>query len=276
MARSQAISSTVDCTYINGLCSYYADQLDEAIENFKRTCELEPKHSSAERMLLKAEHLQQLKAKGAEYIENEKFPEALEVYNEAIKLSAPNKARTLDILHKTAQVQFNMCLFDEAIETCDTALDLDEKFFNALRLRARCHYKLSHLTLAENDYREAILRSDESQRESLIEDLMEVKTAKIYGDKNERNWYEILGVDQEATTDEIKNVYKRKAILYHPDKTVGWPEHVRTEREEMFKLMTAAKAKLSRERDRKKFDEILIEIRRKIREMRAEVLKEYS
>lgn len=125
-------------------------------------------------MLLKAEHLQQLNAKGAEYVENENFPEALEVYNEAIKLSAPNKARTLDILHKTAQVQFNMCLFDEAIETCDTALDLDENFFNALRLRARCHYKLSHLTLAENDYREAILRSDESQHESLIEDLMEV------------------------------------------------------------------------------------------------------
>ena len=50
-----------------------------------------------------------------------------------------------------------------------------------------------------------------------------------------RDYYEVLGVEKNASADEIKKAYRKLAIKYHPDKNPGDKEA-----EEKFKEAAAA------------------------------------
>ena len=64
-----------------------------------------------------------------------------------------------------------------------------------------------------------------------------------------RDYYEVLGVDRNATLDEIKKAYRKKAIQYHPDKNPG-----NKEAEEKFKEAAEAYSVLSDPDKRAKYD----------------------
>ncbi len=65
-----------------------------------------------------------------------------------------------------------------------------------------------------------------------------------------RDYYEVLGVDKTATTDEIKKAYRKKAIQYHPDKNPGDKEA-----EEKFKEAAEAYEVLSNPDKRARYDQ---------------------
>ena len=65
-----------------------------------------------------------------------------------------------------------------------------------------------------------------------------------------RDYYEVLGVARNATPDEIKKAYRKKAIQYHPDKNPGDKEA-----EEKFKEAAEAYDVLSDAQKRAKYDQ---------------------
>jgi molecular chaperone DnaJ len=64
-----------------------------------------------------------------------------------------------------------------------------------------------------------------------------------------RDYYEILGVDRNATDDELKKAYRKAAIKYHPDKNPG--DHTA---EEKFKEAAEAYEVLSDREKRSRYD----------------------
>ena len=64
-----------------------------------------------------------------------------------------------------------------------------------------------------------------------------------------QNFYEILGVNNNASQDEIKKAYRKLSLKYHPDRTGG-----DTELSEKFKELNEAYSVLSDENKRKEYD----------------------
>ncbi|MFQ5505890.1 MAG: molecular chaperone DnaJ [Planctomycetota bacterium] len=68
--------------------------------------------------------------------------------------------------------------------------------------------------------------------------------------KQKRDYYEVLGVDRNASQDEIKSAYRKIALQYHPDRNKNSKEA-----EEKFKEAAEAYAVLSEADKRKRYDQ---------------------
>lgn len=66
-----------------------------------------------------------------------------------------------------------------------------------------------------------------------------------------RDYYEILGVDKNASLDQIKSAYRKLALKFHPDRVAA---EERKEAEEKFKEISEAYAVLSDETKRAQYD----------------------
>ena len=65
-----------------------------------------------------------------------------------------------------------------------------------------------------------------------------------------RDYYEVLGIDRNASPEDIKKAYRKKAIEYHPDKNAG-----DTEAEEKFKEAAEADDVLSDPQKKARYDQ---------------------
>lgn len=69
-----------------------------------------------------------------------------------------------------------------------------------------------------------------------------------------RNYYEVLGVSETATPNEIKNAYRKLALKWHPDKWVNKISQEREEAKEKMQEINKVFEILGDEELRKKYD----------------------
>lgn len=69
-----------------------------------------------------------------------------------------------------------------------------------------------------------------------------------------KDYYSILGVDKNASEDDIKKAYKKLCLKYHPDRMVNATEEEKKEAEEKFKDINEANEVLSDPQKRQEYD----------------------
>jgi len=75
------------------------------------------------------------------------------------------------------------------------------------------------------------------------------KSIKAMFVKDTKGAYEILGINQSQSNDEIKNAYRKMAIKYHPDKVAHLGQDFSKFAEEKFKSINDAYQQIKKERD---------------------------
>lgn len=71
----------------------------------------------------------------------------------------------------------------------------------------------------------------------------------------EKNYYELLGVDKNASLDKIKSAFKKLAKTHHPDKQTGKTDNEKKVAEEEFKKINEAYSVLTDTEKRKLYDQ---------------------
>jgi len=82
-----------------------------------------------------------------------------------------------------------------------------------------------------------------------------IQEAKLAAKRAKRkDYYKILGVDKNASGDDVKKAYKKRALIHHPDRHASATEVMRKEQEKQFKELGEAYEVLSDPKKRNRYD----------------------
>ncbi|KAL3281185.1 hypothetical protein HHI36_004402 [Cryptolaemus montrouzieri] len=247
-AESQEIANSIlhldkgnaDAIYVRGICLFYEDNIDSAFSHFQQVLRLAPDHAKAMEIYKRAKLLKKKKEEGNEAYKNCRFQEALNLYSEALNIDPLNKKTNAKLHFNKATVLSRLNKLREAVDDCTAALKLDDTYMKALLRRAKCYMDLGEFEEAVKDY-ERINKMDKSRENRRL--LQEAKTALKRSKR--KDYYKILGIDRNATEDEIKKAYRKRALIHHPDRHANATDGEKKEQEKKFKEVGEAYGILS-------------------------------
>ncbi|KAL9927236.1 tetratricopeptide repeat protein 2 isoform 2-T2 [Glossina fuscipes fuscipes] len=242
-------STSADAIYVRGLCFYYTDNLEKGIKHFELALQLDPDHKKAKEMRTKSKTLKDMKEKGNVLFKSGRYREAQTIYTDALKIDELNKEINSKLLYNRALVNSKIGNTRDAIVDCTNVLDINAQYLKALLLRARCHNDIEKYEESVSDYEAALQLQKTPEIKKLLRD------AKFALKKSKRkDYYKILGIPRNASDDEIKKAYRKKALVHHPDRHANSSLDERKEQELKFKEVGEAYAILSDPRKKVRYD----------------------
>jgi DnaJ family protein C protein 7 len=138
---------------------------------------------------------------------------------------------------------------DLAIEDCTKAIELDDKYLKAYLRRAKCYQETGQHEEAVRDY-EAVFKMDKTREHKTL-----VQEAKLELKKSKRkDYYKLLGLEKDATEEQIKKAYRKHALQHHPDRHAGATEEFKKAEEKKFKEIGEAYGVLSDAKKKARYD----------------------
>lgn len=230
---------------LRGRAFYQAGENDQAIKHFRQALSFDPDLSQARTLLKTVQRLAKAKEAGNAAFNAKRFSEAVKLYTEALEVDATNKGTNAKLYQNRATARIKIKEYDEAVSDCDQALKLDPSYIKARRTRAKALGESGDWTQAIKELKEI---AEQYPDEPNIK--KDVRNAELELKKSTRkDYYKILGVEKDATENEINKAYKKLSIKYHPDKNPNDPSA-----EDKFKDLGEAKDCLLDPQKRERYD----------------------
>lgn len=157
-------------------------------------------------------------------------------YKTASQIDPSNKAVTSKLFFNQGLINSKLNEPDDAISNLTDALSMNPMYYKALLLRANCHITQHDYEMAISDLDSALkIEETDEAKQSLQIAKSAVKRIAI-----RKKYYNVLGINTEATIDQIKKAYKGKIIQYHSDKTAGKTGHEKNELEKILREIQEA------------------------------------
>ncbi|XP_031829885.1 tetratricopeptide repeat protein 2 [Nomia melanderi] len=239
----------VDALYVRAMCLYFQDNIDKAFAHFQQVLRLAPDHAKALELYKRAKNLKKKKEEGNAAYKQNQYQTAYTLYTEALTIDPQNVATNAKLHFNKATAAAKCGLLQEAISECTEALKLDPNYLKALLRRASTYMILEDYEQAVQDLEKVSKMSNNREHKRLF---MEAKLA--LNKSKRKDYYKILGIDKNASTDDIKKAYRKRAMVHHPDRHSNATEGEKKEQEKKFKEVGEAYGILSDPKKRSRYD----------------------
>ena len=247
----QQDSMNADANYVVGLGLYYEDMIELSFSYFKKVLSVDPGHIKTNEIYRKAMYFKQKKDEANAALKMGNMVTAYRLFCGALSIDPKNRIANAKLYCGRANAAASLKYPPpDVISDCDTALEFDPTCYLALLTRGKTYMRMERFAEAVQDFEKAV-EADGSNPEyaRLLRDAKEA-----FDKANEPDYYELLGVAQDATAEEIKKAYRKLALKLHPDRHHGASEEEKEENELSFKKIGEAYAVLSDEKQRWVYD----------------------
>lgn len=241
-------SASPEYSYYAALALYYDGTYEKSRQIVKVLLSQgydEPKYTNLNKNL---KEIETVKDKANKLFKENKYEEAIEEYGKALEFDPQNK-KFNSVIHANRSVCYKKLKKNtEALREANKSVQLNPNYAGGYVKRGSIYMELQMYSEARFDFQKAKELNPSSAPDGLLE-----QAKREESKAKKRDYYQILGVDRNASDAEIKKAYRKMALKYHPDRNAE-SEETKTMAQKKFIDVNDAYSVLSDPKKKQMYD----------------------